>query len=171
MLATYFECQRIKKKVDQANSDGVSTEWPHLALPSKTLKVASLSKILLYLFMLTEIPLPSRFRKLLLALCFYSNFKTKVRIMYSIQSNDLFFFLDITMFLKKRYFFYYHCKLHFIKWPVLFLVSNSVSQSSVNLDCSEIDSPDEIIRFEQRSGLYADNGLGLKYFLVPSKKL
>ena len=40
MLATYFECQRIKKKVDQANSDGVSTEWPHLALPSKTLKGA-----------------------------------------------------------------------------------------------------------------------------------
>ena len=91
--------------------------------------------------------------------------------MYSIQSNDLFFFLDITMFLKKSYFFYYHYKLHFIKWPVLFLVSNSVSRSSVNLDCSEIDSPDEIIRFEQRSGLYADNGLGLKYFLVPSKKL
>ena len=50
-------------------------------------------------------------------------------------------------------------------------ISNSVSRSSINLDCSEIDSPDEIIRFEQRSGLYADNGLGLKYILVPSQKL
>ena len=77
MLATYFECQRIKKKVDQANSDGVSTEWPHLALPSKTLKVVSLRKILLYLFMLTEIPLPSRFRKLLLALFFTLTLRQK----------------------------------------------------------------------------------------------
>ena len=49
--------------------------------------------------------------------------------------------------------------------------SNSVSRSSVNLDCSEIDLLDELIGVEQRSGLYADTCLGLKYFLVPSQKL
>ena len=51
--------------------------------------------------------------------------------------------------------------------------SDSVSQSSVNLDCSEIDSPDEVIRVGQRFGFFADtrNCLGYKYFLVPGQKL
>ena len=50
-------------------------------------------------------------------------------------------------------------------------ISNSVSRSSVNFDCCEIDLPDEVIRVEQRSGLYADTCLGLKYFLVSNQKL
>ena len=69
-----------------------------------------------------------------------------------------------------------------MKWFALFFlhnapfrkaitISNSVSRSSVNLNFSETDSPDELIKFEQRSGLYADNGLDFKYFLVPSQKL
>ena len=105
--------------------------------------------------------------------------------MYSIEGNEFLFFLDITIFLgqKKAPFFNYHCKLHFIKWPSFFFlhkappfckvitISNSVSRRSVNLDYSEIDSPDKLIRVEQRSGLYADNGLDFKYFSVSSQKL
>ena len=132
--------------------------WP---FPQKRQKVASLSKLLLYLFMLTQVLLPPRFRKLLLALCFHSKFKTKVRIMYSIESNHLFFFLDITMFLgQKSYLFLLSLQIIFYNVARPFFlaqgppfckaitISNSVSQSSVNLDCSEIDSPYEHIRFE-----------------------
>ena len=49
--------------------------------------------------------------------------------------------------------------------------SDSVSQSSVKLDCSEIDSPDEVIRVGQRFGYFADNCLGFKHFFVPGQKL
>ena len=42
--------------------------------------------------------------------------------------------------------------------------SDSVSRSSVNLDCSEIDSPDKLIRVGQRSNLSANNRLSSNNF-------